>query len=189
MRERKRFNRYVVSTRLDGVFNLNIIRGQSTTQKLTILSVCQNCLQLLNFEGFRIEWSAARRKQAVRSFNLDRFFTKYPTSLHHETPQYSSDDAPLNNYTADFVDIGITIKEARQYRCDGCGFDCSTKGLRKFLHAHHVDGDKANNDFSNIKVLCLECHADEHHHMKGLPELGEFRQIKRSITYHAGADH
>src|ERR1700730_18074384 len=44
MRERRRFNRYVVSTRLDGVFNLNIIKGQISTRRLVPLSVCQNCL-------------------------------------------------------------------------------------------------------------------------------------------------
>ena len=65
MRERRRFNRYVVSTRLDGVFNLNIIRGQTSTRRLVPLSVCQNCLDFLRFDGFRIERSRDRRIRAV----------------------------------------------------------------------------------------------------------------------------
>jgi hypothetical protein len=181
MRERKRFNRYVVSTRLDGVFNLNIIRGQSSTRKLVSLSVCQNCLQFLVLDGFRIEWAAAKRMRAVRAFSLDRFFEEYPKSLHHETPKYNSDNAPLNNYTSDFGFISGRMKETRQYKCEDCGFDCSRKGLQKFLHAHHKDGDKSNNCSENIRVLCLECHAEEHDHMRGLPELREFLTIKRGF--------
>jgi hypothetical protein len=186
MRERKRFNRYVVSTRLDGVFNLNISRGQSSTRRLVPLSVCQNCLEFLNFDGFRIEWARDRRIRAVRGFSLDGFFSKYPKSLHHEEPRYNSDNAPLNNYTANFSDISDRMKAAARYRCEACDFDCSAKGLKKFLHTHHIDGDKSNNSPLNLKVLCLDCHAKEHHHMRALPDFREFQSIKRGCVRPTG---
>lgn len=182
MRERKRFNRYVVATKLDGVFNLNIIRGQISTPKIVPLSVCQCCLDFLSFDGFRLEWARDRRGRAVQAFKLDKFFKKYPKSLHHQTPKYTSDNAPLNNYVPGFSDISASIRQAQGYKCEKCGFDCTAKNYRRFLHTHHVDGDKSNNSRLNLKVLCLECHAKEHSHMSRLPELKEFLEIRRDAA-------
>ena len=178
MRERRRFNRYVVSTRLDGVFNLNIIKGQISTRRLVPLSVCQNCLEFLNFDDFRIEWARERRLRAVRAFSLDGFFKQYPKSLHVEAPRHNSDNAPLNNYSADFSDISDRMKRAVRYKCEECGFDCSANGHKKYLHTHHLDGDKSNNSPLNLKVLCLDCHGKEHHHMRALPAFREFQALK-----------
>src|SRR5664280_545773 len=67
MRERNRFNsRYVVSTRIDGTFNLNLIDGTRTKSKLTKLTVCQNCLGFLEFDGFRMDWRRPQRANAVQ---------------------------------------------------------------------------------------------------------------------------
>jgi len=189
MRVKGRFkHRYVVSTRLDGVFNLNIIRGQTSTRRLVPLSVCQNCLDLIRFDGFRIEWSRDRRIRVVRGFSLDGFFSKYPKSLHLEAPRYNSDNAPLNNYAADFSHISDRLRAAARYRCQACNFDCSARGLRRFLHTHHIDGDKSNNSPLNLKVLCLDCHAKEHHHMRTLPDFREFQAIKTGSVRARGQD-
>jgi hypothetical protein len=182
MRERQRFNRYVVSTRTDGAFKLNCINGAAAVQKVIQLSVCQNCLGLLSFNGFRMEWQRPRRRKAVQSFTLGEFFQKYPKSLHAETPRYNSETAPLNNYTADFSEISESRKVAAQFRCQGCGYDCSSKLFRKFLHSHHIDGDKANNSYANLKVLCLSCHAGEHPHMKAMPDFHEFQRMKAGFV-------
>jgi hypothetical protein len=48
---------------------------------------------------------------------------------------------------------------------------------RKFLHAHHIDADKSDNHSSNIKLLCIRCHALEfqHAHVKENPDYSRFR--------------
>ena len=37
------------------------------------------------------------------------------------------------------------------------------------MHVHHINGDKLNNNESNLKCLCLYCHAHvDNHHLKRL---------------------
>jgi hypothetical protein len=184
MRERKRFNsRYVVSTNVDGKFKLNLIDGGVTRSRLVELTVCQNCLGLLRFDGFRTDWQRAKRRSAVQSFGLEKFFARYPRSLHTSNPRYNSDNAPLNNYTPDFGEISEKAKAARNWRCEECGLNLSLKANRRFLHTHHIDGGKSNNSLDNLRVLCIGCHADEpvHQHMKRLPEYVLFQHVKASL--------
>jgi hypothetical protein len=184
MRERKRFNsRYVVSTNVDGKFKLNLIDGRITRTKLVELTVCQNCLGLLHFDGFRMEWHKPRRRTAVQAFTLGRFFEKYPRSLHTSNPKYNSDDAPLNNYPPDFDEISERTRAAKNWKCEECELDLSAKPHRRFLHTHHIDGDKSNNSDDNLKVLCLGCHAEEplHGHVKQSPQYKAFQQIRATL--------
>lgn len=45
------------------------------------------------------------------------------------------------------------------------GHNCENCGLTEWqkqpivLEVHHEDGDRTNNDFSNLKLLCCNCHA------------------------------
>jgi hypothetical protein len=182
MRERKRFSsRYVVSTRTDGQFNLNIIKGANTNTRLTRLSVCQNCLGFLSFNGFRMYWRRPQRVAAVRSFELDDFFRRFPKSLHTQTPKYNSGNAPLNTYGPDFKHVSGRAKAADHFKCGGCGVDLSSESHKRFLHTHHIDGDKSNNNTANLNVLCLVCHAEEHPHMKGLPEFHHFQRLRAGL--------
>ena len=36
---------------------------------------------------------------------------------------------------------------------------------KQYMHVHHINGDKLNNDESNLRCLCVYCHAhvDDHH--------------------------
>jgi hypothetical protein len=182
MRERKRFNsRYVVSTRTDGIFNLNMIKGANTATKLTRLAVCQNCLGFLSFNGFRMYWGRPQRTRAVRSFSLGEFFQQYPRSLHTQAPKYNSDNAPLNIYSPDFERVSKVVRAAAGYRCESCEVGLSLEAHKRFLHTHHIDGDKSNNDISNLKALCLVCHAKEHPGMKSLPEFKQFQQLRTEL--------
>jgi hypothetical protein len=184
MREKKRFNsRYVVATNIDGTFNLNLIDGTRTRTKLTKLSVCQNCLGLLEFDGFRMNWRRPQRVIAVKSFTLERFFVQFPRSLHIATPTYNADNAPLNIYTPDFSTISASARAAVGYECQQCKINLSAKPLRKYLHVHHIDGSKSNNSSDNLKVVCFGCHSEEpaHHHMKNLPDFWLFSQLRLAL--------
>lgn len=47
------------------------------------------------------------------------------------------------------------------HKCENCGL---TKWQKQsiVLEVHHEDGDRTNNDFSNLKLLCCNCHALTH---------------------------
>lgn len=51
------------------------------------------------------------------------------------------------------------IKEGyKEYRCEKCG-NTEWMGKKIPLELHHKDGNHSNNDFSNIEILCPNCHA------------------------------
>ncbi len=181
MRDSHRFERYVVATRDDGQFELNIKQSNSGNYKRTTepLRVCQNCLAKIGWEAFDYWMPPSRKKEIVRAFTLYDFFKRYGKTLIIKSPSYTADDAPLNDYTSDFKEVADRIKQQRGYRCDGgkCRLDLSKHP--RFLHAHHINGIKSDNHPHNIRVLCIGCHAEEpsHGHMKSLPEYREFIRL------------
>jgi hypothetical protein len=168
MRENNRFNRYVVSIKTDGWFNLNVIKSGRARTELYNLSVCQNCLDMLIFDSFEMKWEKNKRLNFVREFKIESFFEKYPKSLHAKTPLYNSDNAPLNVYADDFKGISRSIRSAANWCCQQCGINLSAPENRKWLHVHHKNGLKHDNSRSNLEALCIGCHAKEpgHAHMK-----------------------
>lgn len=177
MKDYKRFDRYVVSINTNGRFDLNIIKSQIKTKRENCeLSVCQNCLSLLNFDGFLIGWPKTKREIFVKQFTIEHFFEKYPRSLHVTNPTYNSGNAPLNNYTEDFNAISIKIREHHKWICQQCWIDLSDIKQRHWLHVHHINGLKYDNNPENLQCICVKCHADKpnHNHMKQLPEYSNF---------------
>lgn len=161
MQQNDRWQRYVLSNREDGYFQINL-NSNGWKSSMEKLSVCQNCLLTLKWENFSSD--SNRKKEIVSNFSLDQFFKLYPKSLISVKPQYTSDIAPLNDYTEDWAFVSENIKKRRNYTCESCHLFLGND--KKYLHTHHKDGQKFNNRESNLEVLCFRCHADEHPHMK-----------------------
>lgn len=183
MKQKKRFERYVVSSRVDGHFNINIIESQRSRKELMKLSVCKNCLNELKYNGYGLSVKKKDRRAIVESFQIEKFFEVYPRSLHTDVPIYTSDSAPLNDYDQDFSTISNAWRERAEWTCQEprCGRSLKAHGLRKYLHLHHINGIKADSRESNLKVLCIACHAEQpsHGHMKALPAYAEFLSLLR----------
>ena len=69
------------------------------------------------------------------------------------------------DYPDNWSDIAATVKQAAGYRCNRCGLKCLPPhnsyrhldlSLRRKLSAqvHHLDGNPAQNDTSNLVCLC-----------------------------------
>jgi hypothetical protein len=181
MRERKRFDRYVASANTNGRFKLNLIDAGKVRTDDYDLFVCQNCLNLLNFDGFVMKWSQTKRSDFVKFFKIDRFFEKYPRSLHSQSPRYNSDNAPLDAYTEDFDEISKKIRNDIGWRCQKCGINLSKPRDRKWLHVHHINGRKSDNSKDNLEAICIGCHAEQpnHTHLKYSPDYNEFSMEKK----------
>lgn len=185
MRANNRFNRYVVSQNTDGKFKLNYVEYGKVKEHMTELSVCQHCLSHLHFDEFSFGMSKNERVSIVNTFKLERFFELYPRSLHSSTPQYNSDNAPINDYSDDWDALSLKLRRSVGWKCQKphCGIDLSATEKRQFLQVHHKDGQKYNNHSDNLEILCIECHSNEpnHSHMKAAPDFKRFIRMKYNL--------
>ncbi len=170
--ERKEFgHRYVVSQRLDGIFKINRIAGNKLEKEDFVkLNICQNCLHDLSWENYnKIKMKEDSKKEIVEGFSISNFFEKYPKDLYRQNPDYNSENAPLNVYPPDFKKISDDFRVFKRWICDDCNENFSHK--KSFLHTHHINGDKTNNNYSNFEALCYDCHSKRHSHMKKISKI------------------
>lgn len=174
MMNSNKFGKYVASTRVNGFFNVNLIENNRPENRDIKLDVCQNCLNLLRFDGFSYKaWHKQKRENYVFNlFSLDDFFEKYKKTPHSIKPKYDSATAPINVYSSDFNKISLRVRESARWVCQNCGKDFSQADYRRFLHVHHINGLKHDNSDKNLKALCVLCHANQpnHSHMKNTPD-------------------
>jgi hypothetical protein len=175
MRAANRWRRYVVANRDDGLFQVNIIDGNVPKAKSLRLDVCQNCLAALAWNGFSFALAPADRSRRVSGFALPEFFQRFPRDLHLTTPDQSSDTADINTYPHNWHEISEERKRLSGYRCAECSLQLTLRQSR-FLHVHHLNGQKHDCSADNLQVLCVRCHANEplHGHLKGSPDYREF---------------
>ena len=175
MQKNNRFDRYVVSNNDTGIFQVNIIDGEIKSQSVK-LNVCQNCLDRINWQGFGMQkMSRHERLQLVSKFSLVDFFNVYPRDLISVKPRHTSDTAPLNDYSNNWPSISRTIKNIRGNQCEICRIILKNDDS-KYLHVHHRNGQKNNNEESNLEVLCIACHSEQpmHGHLQKVPQYKEF---------------
>lgn len=178
MRQKRRFERYVVANRDDGHFQVNLI-GQPVVSKMAMLNVCQLCLAHIRWQDFHMGMAQDVRLGRVRQFELKAFFKTYPKDLNAVRPAHTSDTAPLNDYPADWQDIALAVKKNRGYSCNKCRVHLNGV-MAQYLHLHHRNGVKSDNVDENLELLCIRCHAEEpfHGHMKSLPSYQEYLKAR-----------
>lgn len=177
MEEGRYQKRYVVATRDDGMFRIHKIKNETIIASEERLNVCKNCLSELNYKGFS-RLDASKRDARVQQFSLKDFFEECGRTCVWASPRYDDVYAPPNVYSVNFYRIARNIKERRGYRCENpsCQVDLSRPEEQRFLHAHHIDADKSDNRSSNIRLLCIRCHANEfqHSHLRDSPDYDYF---------------
>jgi hypothetical protein len=62
-------------------------------------------------------------------------------------------------YNKNWQKISKAYKESKNYICENCGIKPASNLDRRFFHTHHKDGDKTNNEQSNLECLCILCHS------------------------------
>lgn len=58
-------------------------------------------------------------------------------------------------YTMDWTNVSINYKEKINWVCEDCGLDCSL--TKYYLHTHHINKNRYNNSYNNLKALCRSC--------------------------------
>lgn len=68
---------------------------------------------------------------------------------------------PTKDKAAQYRTLKKHVVQTRGSKCELCGYD-----KYDILHVHHIDENRANNELSNLKLLCPNCHAEEHERRK-----------------------
>lgn len=79
-------------------------------------------------------------------------------------PRNTEKNAPVNSYTDDWQEISERERRRHNWKCEKCGKDCSKN--HGDLQVHHINGIKSDNRIYNLIVLCVDCHKEEHAHMR-----------------------
>lgn len=146
------------------------------------MRVCKICLSQLDYKGY--SGSNPDKKQSIyENFDIKEFFDQY-RNFRGKTPKRDEFDFELNIYPSNWDYISQNYRDKVGWKCEECSVDLSDPDLRKYLDVHHKDGNKANNNESNLVALCVKCHSNKpfHGRMKLEPRYKEF-QIKRSLIY------
>ena len=182
MRLKNRFGRYVVATRDDGKFVINIqSRYRTWEELLSELWVCKNCLDHLQFDGYSHQLGRTRKEMLFNRFSLGVFFEKYPKSPIATSPAHSDISSPLDDYPNNWREISDNYRQKVGWSCEECTVSLAVPKYRKFLHVHHVNGIRSDCDDTNLQALCVRCHSDlpDHAHMRNTPDVRAFDALVR----------
>ncbi len=161
MKHRGRYERYVATNDASGDF---YVTGQDEYGRRVDgrarLSVCKNCLRMLNYRNY-----VRNRSRVFRDFEWAKFFDRYRP--HFERLPTRRAGVFDGGYTPDWDRVSAGYKRERDFQCEQCHVDLSQSRHHRLLHVHHIDGVKTNNDRSNLRALCAICHSDQpgHAHM------------------------
>lgn len=65
---------------------------------------------------------------------------------------------PRGCYHVNWKNLASRIRDRDDHLCRICG----SPGIECRLHVHHIDGEPANNQQSNLVSLCKDCHSSVH---------------------------
>lgn len=160
MERQNRYQRYVATTRLDGLFTIEEARRWSENPRTrdVALRVCQNCLRHLNYQNARV--LASHRRALAEKFSITHFFSHYSTAFKYVPA--SLEKTTSVGYTMDWKRVSQATREAAGYRCSACGIDLGAH--RHLCDVHHQNGVKSDNRPANLQVLCRDCHRKQPMH-------------------------
>jgi len=169
-------NKYKMSRRIAGDFYYRFIEGNKVMKvnEHQVLQPCMNCIkEINNFQDANFNFTRS-------SFNLSIFFDHASYKPRALSKTSLACDSVPSIYQSDWSEISRCYKHLKKYQCEG--ERCPSTDLsnnKQFLHTHHVNMDKSNNGYSNLKALCLYCHANQpnHAHMKSTEEYKEYTRM------------
>lgn len=170
MRANNRSYRYKKASRNDGQFWMI----KETGRGYYSLILCKYCKKQYN--------NIYLDNVSANNFDIANYMQK---SIQHLEP-YITNALDMTTIPSGYADNWSYISKERKKYCEWICQEClyDLKSCKKYLHTHHVSADITNNDYENLKVLCIKCHAEEfqHGHIKNIPEYREFLKLKENYA-------
>ncbi|OPX56635.1 hypothetical protein SAMN02745127_00501 [Oceanospirillum multiglobuliferum] len=157
MRRQNRFDRYKATYNTSGkfeIFGTSYYGGSNRTAEVE-LAVCKNCLNYLNYNGYRQD-----RDRVFSKFSIAEFLSTYSTLFKSMPDRPAMIDE--GGYSDDWSQISANYRRLKNYQCESClVILTNNKGL---LHTHHINGNKRQNSTDNLMSLCIDCHRKQPKH-------------------------
>ncbi len=111
----------------------------------------------------------ATLKKKIEEFGIDishftgQVWTKSPNAPDktHSREKYSLEEIFIKNtpVTQRVMRGYVERYQLLEYKCQNCGCDGQWQGGQIALEIDHIDGDNTNNELTNLRYLCPNCHA------------------------------
>lgn len=121
---------------------VNNIDNRNIEEMVEGLPLCQNCADIV---------------RKYRSMNSSDFVELLKLVNGNDDEVKEVD---LFGYTKDWERISKAYREKKDYTCEECGWHPTNRIDRQYIHCHHIDQNKLNNNEDNLKCLCIYCHSE-----------------------------
>ena len=174
MRNRGRFERYRRTTRVDDVYLIDVhTQPSGYAERELPLYPCKHCLQEVNYPCYRAANGREERQGIVERFRARDallFLREKFRTFDSKTRSVQSADL-FAGYSSEWSHRSRWYREHRNLTCEECGVQLAE--TPHLLDTHHIDGDKRNDRYQNLRCLCKLCHARIHPHYKILHQHSE----------------
>lgn len=125
--------------------------GREFENKQSYCAHCRYCKDNLG-DRYNPEIHSAKHLDGHRSGTLGM---KFPNRR-----KYSMEDILSNkvSYQSNKLRVRLISEGYKEHKCECCG-NAEWMGKKIPLEVHHKDGNKKNNNLSNLELLCPNCHA------------------------------
>lgn len=98
-------------------------------------------VDISHFTGMHWQASPNQQSQVKEKYQLDDIFVK---------------NSPI---TQKVLRGYVERHQVLEYKCVNCGCNGEWQGGKIALEIDHIDGDNTNNEITNLRYLCPNCHA------------------------------